>query len=90
VQVDQPGVFTIGQRTGGTVMITMQRSDGAQIARIRLQRDLARSVMVVFVNDEPVGPPLDIAGSSNPVVPVLYVREGGVIVHITRWQVTLS
>jgi hypothetical protein len=90
VQVEQPGVFSIGQRLGGTVTITMQRSVGAQIARVRLQRDLTRNVMIVFVNDEPVGPPLEFQGDGNPVMPVLYVREGGVIVHITRWQVTLS
>ncbi len=89
IQVTQAGVFNIGQRLGDTVTISMQRSVGAQVARIRLVRDFAGNALAVYVNDEQVGEPLDFSGTNNPVIPVLYVHEGGVIIHVNRWQVTL-
>jgi hypothetical protein len=90
VQIPEAGILNIGQRIGDTVTITMQRSVGAQVARIRLVRDLNGNALAVFVNDEQIGPPLDFAGSNNPVVPVLYVHAGGVIVHVNRWEITLG
>jgi hypothetical protein len=89
IQVAEPGVFNIGQRVGSTVTITMQRSQSDQTARIRLERDLNGNALAVYVNNQQVGPPLDFAGTNNPVIPVLYVRAGGVVVHVTRWQITL-
>ena len=89
IQEAQAGVFNIGQRVGSTVTVTMQRSVGAQVARIRLERDLAGNALAVYVNNEQVGPPLTFAGTNNPVLPIIYVRAGGVVVHVTRWQITL-
>ncbi|MCC6805225.1 MAG: hypothetical protein IT319_20265, partial [Anaerolineae bacterium] len=90
VQIPEAGVLNIGQRIGDSVTISMQRSVGSQIARIRLVRDLNGNLIVVYVNDEQVGPPLQFAGRDNPVIPVLYVHAGGVIVHVNRWRVTLQ
>ncbi len=89
VQLQQAGVFNIGQRIGSTVTITMQRSVSTLEAHFRLERDLVNNQLAVFVNNEQVGPALDFAGSDNPVIPVIYVREGGVVLYVTRWQITL-
>ncbi|MFN8563454.1 MAG: hypothetical protein U0703_17975 [Anaerolineae bacterium] len=89
IEIPETGVLNIGQRIGDTVTITMQRSVSAQTARIRLVRDLSGNLIVVYVNDEQVGSPLNFSGQNNPVIPVLYVHAGGVIVHVDHWRVTL-
>lgn len=89
IEIPETGVLNIGQRIGDTGTITMQRSVSAQTARIRLVRDLGGNLIVVYVNDEQVGSPLNFSGQNNPVIPVLYVHAGGVIVHVDRWRVTL-
>ncbi|HVU12814.1 MAG TPA: hypothetical protein VHD90_16160 [Phototrophicaceae bacterium] len=90
IQVAQPGLFNIGQRVGSTVTISMQRSVGTPVAHIRLERDLLNNELAIYVNNEQVGASIPFAGTNNPVLPVLYVREGGVIVHVTNWQITLK
>ena len=89
IQVPEAGVFNIGQRTGNNVTTNMQRAVGAQIARIRLVRDLSASTIAVFVNNEQVGTTLDFVSAETQVMPVLYIREGGVIVHVNSWRLTL-
>ncbi len=89
IQVPEAGVFNLGQRIGSTVTITSQRGVGAQIARIRLVRDLTKNTLTMFVNNDQVGSAVNFPGSDSPVVPVLYVREGGVIVHVNHWSINL-
>ena len=62
----QAGVFNIGQRVGSTVTITMQRSVGAQVAQIRLERDLRNNALAVYVNNEQVGPAARLRGKQQP------------------------
>ncbi len=89
IQVPEAGVFNIGQRTGSNVTTNMQRSVGAQVARIRLVRDLSANTIAVFVNNEQVGTTLSFVSGETQVMPVLYIREGGVIVHVNSWRLTL-
>jgi hypothetical protein len=89
VSLAQPGVFNIGQRRDGTATVNVQRSVGAPIARVRLERDVNSGLMAVYVNDEQIGTPIRLESASAPVIPVLFVRRGGVIVYVSRWTVTL-
>lgn len=89
INVAEAGVFNIGQRVGDRVAMVMQRAVGAQVARIRLVRDPSNNTLVLFVNDSQVGTSIDFVDSDTAVSPVIYVRAGGVIVYVHRWQVIL-
>ncbi|MEM6282159.1 MAG: hypothetical protein AAF787_08205 [Chloroflexota bacterium] len=92
VDVVQPGVLNIGTREQGNVEIELQRSVNAVIVRVRLERTDTGSIRV-FYNDEEIGPEVSPRGSvaiTDPVVPALFVKDGGVILNITEWTVTLT
>ncbi|MEL6270619.1 MAG: hypothetical protein AAFR22_12485, partial [Chloroflexota bacterium] len=92
VDVVQPGVLNIGTRELGDVEVELQRSVNAVIVRVRLERTETGSIRV-FYNDEEIGPEVSPRGSvaiTDPVVPALFVKDGGVILNITEWTVTLA
>ncbi len=85
----QNGVLNIGQRSGSEVNALSNRPIGVYVARIRLERDPATGDITTFFNGEQIGQPLRLSAGDAPVLPVVYVKNGGVIVSITRWSVTL-
>jgi hypothetical protein len=87
VQLVEDGILNYGQRVGDTVTISAQQSVSVEVARIRLEYDRNARLLAVYINNEQVGAPIPL--SSEAVIPALYVKEGGVIVHVTRWFVTL-
>ena len=92
IDVVQPGVLNVGTREANTVTTVLQRSVGAVIVRVRLER-LPDGTVRSFLNGEEVGAPVRPAGSvdvSSPVVPAIYVKDGGVVLHITEWTLTLQ
>jgi len=89
IALAQPGAFNIGQRREGAAGVDVQRSIGSQIARIRLELDRNSGLLAFYVNEEQIGIPLRLDAPDAPLLPVLFVRRGGVIVHVNRWQVTL-
>lgn len=89
VQLAEAGVINLGQRTGDTVRTLSQRSVNAVVVRVRLERDPQTGVITTYFNDEQLGEPLQLAGADAAVIPVLYVKDGGVIVSVTDWRVTL-
>lgn len=78
----------LSQRTGETLENISQRSDDARNLRIRLERNPDAGTITVYVDNQQLGNPIPFAGD-EPVIPVLYVRQGGVIVHVLNWTVTL-
>jgi hypothetical protein len=89
VQVAQPGVINVGQRNGETVNIISQRSVNGYIVRVRLERNEDNGDISVFFNEEQLGQPMDFTAPEAPIIPVLFVKNGGAIVHVTDWTVTL-
>jgi len=59
--------------------------------RISVRRDASTGDVRLFVNDEQVGnEALEFVALGDPVQPVLTVRDGGVVLTVRRWSVTLS
>jgi hypothetical protein len=85
----QPGVVNLGLRSGDEVQVISQRSVNAVIVRVRLERDEANGAITVYFNGEQIGDPLPFVGPEAPILPVLFVKEGGVIVSVSEWTVTL-
>jgi hypothetical protein len=89
VNIVGPGTIRLSQRDGETLETVSQRSDNATNLRIRLERDLDLGVVRVYVNDQQLRNAIRFPATDQPVVPVLYVHNGGVIVHVHDWSVTL-
>lgn len=87
VQVVQQGIVNIALIDGETRTVVSQRADGLSDVRLRLERDLVSGEVVVYYNDESIGR-LSLAADA-PVVPALYIHNGGVIVHVREWTATL-
>lgn len=92
IEVVQPAVLNIGTQEGGTTEVDVQRSVNSVIVRMRLERTSEGTVTVSF-NGEEIGEAVQPRGSvdpSVPVLPALYMKDGGVILNVTEWTVTLQ
>ncbi|MDX1991258.1 MAG: hypothetical protein SF029_02645 [bacterium] len=91
VQVEGATAVNLWQRTDLNAPDTfvIQRSVSAVVARIRLDRDPVSGDVLVFFNDIQIGGTIPMGSPETPVQPVLFVQDGGVIVSVTNWRVTL-
>jgi hypothetical protein len=89
VQLVQPGVINLGQRSGDKVQTVSQRSVNAVVIRARLERDPASGAVTLFFNGEQIGGAIQFVSADAAVLPTLYVKSTGVIVSVTGWSVTL-
>ncbi|MBZ0280918.1 MAG: hypothetical protein K8L97_09260 [Anaerolineae bacterium] len=89
IELVQQGVISLSQRAGETVTALSQRSVGVYVARVRLERDPDTGNVAVFFGGEQLGQAIPFVGSDAALLPVLYVKSGGVIVSVTRWTITL-
>ena len=89
VQLVQAGVINLAQRTGDDVRTISQLSVNAATVRVRLERNLDTGAITIFVNDQQLGQPITLAPADAPLVPALFVKDGGVIVSVTDWRITL-
>lgn len=67
-----------------------QRSVNALIARLRLDRDPTSGSVTAFFNDSQIGAPMRSIALDEAVAPVIFVKDGGVTVGVTAWQITLD
>lgn len=91
VQLVQPGVIKLGQRVGETVTNFSNQAVNVVVVRVRLERDPATGAITAFANGAQLGQPIPFVSADAPVLPVLFVKSGGVIVSVTGsgWVITL-
>jgi hypothetical protein len=89
VRLVQPGVVNLGQRAGNKVQTISQRSVPVVTVRVRLERDPNSGAITVFVNNEQLGQPIAFTRPDAAILPVLFVKNGDVIVSVNSWTVTL-
>ncbi len=89
VQLVQNGVINLAQRSDGTTRTLSQRTVNAVIVRLRLERDPNTGSITTYFNDEQLGDAMSLASAGAPVIPALFVKDGGVIVSVTDWQISL-
>jgi hypothetical protein len=90
VQLVQAGVINLAQRTQTEVRTISQRAVNAVAVRVRLERDPQSGAVTIFANDEQLGQALPLAEAGAPLIPTLFVRDGGVIVSVTDWRITFQ
>ncbi|TVR20814.1 MAG: hypothetical protein EA396_09655 [Anaerolineaceae bacterium] len=74
---------------GDEQVFIIQRSVNAIDPRLRLERDAATGDVTIFFDDVPVGEPLRFVAPEALVEPALFMLEGGVLINVNGWRVTL-
>lgn len=88
INLVQPTVINISRLKDGTAEFISQRSVNALVLRLKLERDPASGAVALFLNDNPIDT-LNFLPADAPVLPVLFVRNGGVIISVSNWKITL-
>lgn len=65
------------------------RSVGTIAMRLRIDRDTQTGNILLFFNDEQLETAIPFLAGDTSVVPVLYARDGGVIVLVNDWRISL-
>jgi len=91
VQLVQPGVIKLGQRSGEKVTNFSNQAVNVVVVRVRLERDLKTGDITAYANGSQLGQPMPFTRADASIIPVLFVKSGGVIVSVTGsgWVVTL-
>lgn len=92
IQVQQvgPQVISLALYQDGQADFVSQRSVNNVIARLRLDRDASSGAVSAYFNDAPVGDPMDFAPADEAILPVIFVKDGGVVIGVSAWDVTLE
>lgn len=89
VQSAQPTVINIAQVINNAQNFISQRAVNAVTVRLRIDRDVTSGSILLFLNDGQIGSAIPFVAADAPVLPVLLVKDGGVIIGVTDWQITL-
>jgi hypothetical protein len=65
------------------------RSVSTVVVRLRIDRDLQTGAVILFLNDEQLSPAISFLDANAPLIPVVYVRDGGVVLRVTDWRINL-
>ena len=84
------GFIRLSAVEGETVTPRSERSNTATNLRIRLERNLEEQTVTAYVDNQQLSIPIAFPAGDDPVIPVLFVRNGGVIVHVHSWTVSLN
>ena len=92
VQVQQigPQVISLALYIDGQADVVSQRQANNVIARLRLERDASSGAVSAYFNDAMVGDPMEFAPADEAVLPVIFVKDGGVVIGVSAWDVTLE
>lgn len=88
IRLVRDGVIRVGVRSGSEVSTISERAVSAYEVRLRLEYDERAGTISVFFNNERLGQPIPFSANAG-LVPALYVKDGGVIVYVSAWSVSL-
>ena len=89
VQVIGTNVINLYRVKNGALSFLSQRSVNAPIVRLRLERNPADGKVTLYYNDEMLGEAVDFLARDAELLPMVFVRGGGVIVGLSSWRVSL-
>lgn len=88
IELVSPSVVNIFTVRNGERTFVDQTSITTNVFRLRLDRDRS-GTLLTYINDERLGDPIPFIDPSLPARPAVYVRDGGVVVGISTWQLFL-
>lgn len=81
--------INIYQRINDERVLIDDQNVNAVLGRLRVDRDTATGVVTTYFNDTPIGQTVQLPSPDAPLIPVLYIRKGGVVASVTNWRITL-
>ncbi|MCY3864337.1 MAG: hypothetical protein OXG68_02755, partial [Chloroflexi bacterium] len=87
IQIQQvsPDVIRLALYKNGEADFVSQRSVNNLITRLRLDRDPTSGAVSAFFNDSRIGEPMDFSPADAPLEPVIFVKDGGVVIGVSAW-----
>lgn len=85
-----PSIISLALYQDGAADVISQRSVSNVIARLRLDLDREAGTLSAYFNDAPVGDPLEFAADDADILPAIFVKDGGIVIGISAWSVTLE
>ena len=86
VQQDAPNVISLALNRDDAVDVVSQRTVNNLITRLRLDRDGESGAVRAYFNDAMVGDPIAFVAADEGLLPVIFVKDGGVVVSVTAWD----
>ena len=90
VQAIGPNAINLALYANNQADFVSQRSVNAVIARLRLDRDPLTGIIFAYFNDSQIGAGIPFVAPDAEVVPVIFVKDGGVVVGVSSWSITLA
>jgi hypothetical protein len=59
------------------------------VVRLRIDRDIVTGDVILFYNDSQLDESIEFLDANAPVLPVIFARDGGVVIGINDWRITL-
>jgi hypothetical protein len=89
IQAPSLTAINVYQRVDDDLTFTVQQATNFITARIRIERDVNTGSITLYLNDGLIGQPIPFGEPDVPVLPVLFVQDGGVVVSVTNWEIVL-
>jgi hypothetical protein len=90
VQAQSLNTVNIYQRVNGQTTFVVQQAVNVVRANIRLDRDPNTGAVTTYLNNNPIGQPVILGGANAPVLPTLFVHDGGLVIGVTDWNISLQ
>ncbi len=92
IQLQQlgPNAISLALYEDGQADSVSQRSVSNMIARLRLDRDAASGAISAYFNDARIGDPIALTPADEAILPVIFVKDGGLVISVLAWQITLE
>ena len=90
VQAIGPNVINLALYANNQADFVSQRSVNAVIARLRLDRDPLTGIIYAYFNDSQIGAGIPFVAADAEVTPVIFVKDGGVVLGVSSWSITLE
>ncbi len=92
IQVQQvgPDVISLALYKNGAADVISQRSVTNLITRLRLDRDPSTGAVSAYFNDSLIGDSIDTLPPDAALEPAIFVKDGGVVIGVSAWQITLE
>ncbi len=89
INLVEQGVINIAQIANTQLTGVSQQGNSATNLSFRLERNLNTGAVTTYLNDRQIGEEIPFVGMDALIQPILFVKDGGVIIHVLQWSVTL-
>lgn len=89
VEVVDLNTLNLYRRIDGELELVTTRTVNTILTRLRIDRDTSNGLVRLHFNDDQLGDAIPFGAADAAVIPALFVKDGGVVVNVPRWQAIL-